>query len=303
MNINDMIQECLEQLKSSKSENTVRSYKDGMEVFVEYLKGQEPTPQNFIDFPSYAIRKYGNKRTAQNRVAAVSYLRYWMTSRDYLKDWTESHTSKYTFIKRDSFSKRKFYKPKVVPKSVVEASFEAVKTMKVLYPIERTRNEALVLLMESSGIRVSEVAALNVNDVYLNEEKLYVDKGKGDKSGYYPISPAAGEGIHKYWEERNWTEDNPPAFGRHDKQSSKNHLRLKAGGIERIIARLSDQMGMPGVLTPHKYRHHRGTEVTRKYGVHAAQKWLHHENIDTTEGYVDLGDEYIMDIAKEMFTK
>ena len=168
-----------------------------------------------------------------------------------------------------------------------------------------------VLLIDSdpqgnatSGLGLNrDSLAKSVYDVYLNEEKLYVDKGKGDKSGYYPISPAAVEAIHKYWEERNWTEDNPPAFGRHDKQSSKKHLRLKAGGIERIIARLSDQMGMPGVLTPHKYRHHRGTEVTRKYGVHAAQKWLHHENIDTTEGYVDLGDEYIMDIAKEMFTK
>ena len=306
MNINDMIQECLKQLKSKRSANTVRAYKDGMAVFLEYLEDQEPAPQHFIDFPSYVIQRYDNKRTAQSREAAVSYLRKWMTNKDLLP-WTASHTAKYAFTKEDAFAESEYHKPKVVHKDIIEASLEAVKTMKVFYSIERTRNKALILLLASSGIRVSEVAALNVNDIYLNEESVpvvKVKKAKRNKSFEVPLDlPEAHTALQKYWDERNWTEDNPPVFGRHDKQSGKKHMRLNAGGIERVVARLSEEMGLPGVITPHKYRHYQGTEWYKEYGELAAQKRLHHESGATTKGYVDLGEEYIMGLAKKRLTR
>ncbi|HKZ42258.1 MAG TPA: tyrosine-type recombinase/integrase [Candidatus Hodarchaeales archaeon] len=303
MNINDMIQECIKQLKSKKSDNTVRTYNDGFEVFAEYVVDQELTPQHFIDFPAYLIQKYENKRTAQNRDAAVSYLRMWLTHKRYLK-WDEQNQADYTFAKKDAFSEREFNKPKVSKEEYITASLEVVKTMKVFYSIERTRNEAILLLMYSAGIRVSEVAALNTDDVLLNEGKIFIKKAKGRKSFYSPISPAAVEAIRKYWEARNWTENSPPAFGRHDKQSSTNHLRYKSGGIQRMVDRLESAMGLPqGSVSPHKYRHSVGTRVTKQFGIHAAQRYLHHESIDTTKGYVHVTDEDLTDIANQMYPK
>jgi len=68
-----------------------------------------------------------------------------------------------------------------------------------------------------------------------------------------------------------------------------------------MMRELRKQAGITSPLTAHKFRHDVGTEVTKKYGIHLAQRWLHHSSINTTQVYVDLEEEEIMDAAKKMF--
>ena len=71
-----------------------------------------------------------------------------------------------------------------------------------------------------------------------------------------------------------------------------------------MVDRLESAMGLPqGSVSPHKYRHSVGTRVTKQFGIHAAQRYLHHESIDTTKGYVHVTDEDLTDIANQMYPK
>ena len=303
--INQAIEECLQALQNKKSDNTVRTYREGYDIFLEFLGNitdlstEQLTPNYFIDFPTYLVSKYENKKSAMNREAAVKYLRKWLKHKRYIT-FDDNNENDYNFAKSDAFSEREFSLPKFIPDADIEKAIEFVPNMDTYYPIERLRNVAIVYTLASSGIRVDGLSKLLVGDIDLVEGKVFVRRGKGRKAAFSPLSKKAIEAIKLYWSGREWSAKDDPAFARHDKQASDDHLSFGVGGIQAMIRDLREQAGVSG-LTAHKFRHYVGTKVTKKFGIRVAQEWLHHSDIQTTQGYSHILDQDVMEAADELF--
>lgn len=303
--IRQAVRECIDQLTNKKSPNTVRAYKEGYDIFLEYLGDaadlttDQLSPNYFIEFPSYLVSKYPNKRSAMSREAAVKYLRRWLKHKRYIT-FNDDNENDYSFAKSDAFSEREFALPKVLPDDDIEKAIAFVPDMATYYPVERLRNVAIVYTLSTSGIRIDGLSKLKVEDVDLVEGKVFVRKGKGRKAAFSPLSKKAIEAIRLYWDERGWSAKDDPAFARHDKQASDDHLAFGVGGIQAMIRDLREQAGISG-LTAHKFRHYVGTKVTKQFGIRVAQQYLHHSDIATTQGYTHVLEQDIMDAAEKIF--
>lgn len=144
-----------------------------------------------------------------------------------------------------------------------------------------TRDSAIITFLLSTGCRVSEVVALNRNDVDLINLECIVF-GKGSKERLVYLDSVAGMFLSKYLKER--TDDNEALF------LSRNKERLNAGGIRKMLKTLEERTEVTNVH-PHKFRRTLATNLI-KHGMPIEQvsKILGHEKIETTMEYVILDD-------------
>ncbi len=150
------------------------------------------------------------------------------------------------------------------------------------------RDRAAIYLMVGSGLRVSEVAALTINDVDLERGRIHVRHGKGDKERYACFESVAGECLAEWLGARK--ADGPFLFvdrrGRH----------LTASGLYKIVKRVGE---LAGVKThPHALRHTFGTEFLNAGGLATdLQLLMGHEHIETTLIYAKVA----LDRVQERF--
>lgn len=156
------------------------------------------------------------------------------------------------------------------------------------------RDLAIVLTLQSSGMRVSEVSSLTRRDLDLNKRSAKV-MGKGRKVRLVKISDEATAAVRNYLEQRQDGEliatplGGLPVFCRHDKGSGKgNRTPLTPRSIQRMIEKLANQSGVVERfhMTPHKLRHYFGSRFLRLTGDLAmTQEFLGHSSPNTTRIY------------------
>lgn len=149
---------------------------------------------------------------------------------------------------------------------------------------QAARDQAMFALMRHSGLRVSELVALNMGDLSLTERggRVIVRRGKGDKRREIPLNSEARRAINYWLSLRGAGEDGEPVF------NGKGSTRLTTRTVQR---RVSDIGRMAGVdITPHQLRHtflkrmvENGVPVTD------AQTLAGHSRIETTRRYLTPG--------------
>lgn len=157
---------------------------------------------------------------------------------------------------------------------------------------EGQRNRAMLEVLYSCGLRVSELVSLRMTDIFRKEGFIRII-GKGDKERLVPISPVALQEIDRYMPDRN-------SMLAHD-QGNVDILFLNRRGriltrvmIYTIIRNLADKAGIKKKVGPHTLRHSFATHlVNGGADLRAVQEMLGHESIVTTEIYTHLDREYL----------
>ena len=163
------------------------------------------------------------------------------------------------------------------------------------------RDRAILELLYSSGLRVSELVGLNRDHVNLKRLEFTV-RGKGQKDRPIFISPGSAAWIERYLEAR--TDKSPALFvriGGHKKvDTSGNYLRLTARSVQHIIARYALLAGITKHVSPHTMRHSYATDLLMNGAdIRSVQAMLGHSNIATTQIYTHVTDQHLKDVHQK----
>ncbi len=157
------------------------------------------------------------------------------------------------------------------------------------------RDRAILELLFSSGLRVSELVGLDRDHINLKRREFMV-RGKGQKDRPIFISDEAAAWVERYLEKR---QDNvKPLFLRYSGtkkvDTSGNFHRLTARSIQRIVARAALLAGITKHVSPHTLRHSFATDLLMNGAdIRSVQAMLGHSNIATTQIYTHVTDPHL----------
>lgn len=176
----------------------------------------------------------------------------------------------------------------------------------------KLRDKAILELLFSSGLRVSELVKLKKSDINLKREEFTVT-GKGRKSRVVFLSEQARYWLKKYIDGRN--DMNPYIFVSHDKRTG-NALRLKnkkmesadepltSRSVQRAVQKYARQAGITKMVTPHTLRHSYATDLLQNGAdIRSVQSMLGHSSITTTQIYTHITDRELLNIHKKFHGK
>lgn len=179
------------------------------------------------------------------------------------------------YIARDPMAKiARPYLPPAVPKFLTPDELEALREAAA-----KDRMDALLVeILYSSGLRVSELVALNWEDISLPAKTVFVRDGKGGKPRTVLLSTRAARLVSQYRESR--TDDKPWVL------MSREHRRMSKETVERRIRDLGKEAGIEKVVTPHCLRHSLATHLLAAgMAIDMIQKVLGHASVATTQVY------------------
>lgn len=167
------------------------------------------------------------------------------------------------------------------------------------------RDKAILELLFSTGLRVSELCSLSSN-IDLNSEELSI-RGKGEKIRVVFISPEAKSAVTEYLKARKDMSES--LFVAIPNQISKNKKvedlkGLDKRSIERIVKQHAIKAGISKKVTPHVLRHMFATDLlSNGADIRSVQAMLGHANIGTTQIYTHVTDKHLRDIHKKFHNK
>ena len=152
---------------------------------------------------------------------------------------------------------------------------------------EGQRNRAIIEVLYSCGLRVSELCSLRMSDLYLKEQFIRVT-GKGGKQRLVPISPRAIAELEAYFEDRNRISIKP-GFEDYVFISERLKKPLSRITVFHHIKELVERVGINKTVSPHTFRHSFATHLLEGgANLRVIQVMLGHESISTTEIYAHI---------------
>jgi integrase/recombinase XerC len=150
------------------------------------------------------------------------------------------------------------------------------------------RDKAMIELMYSSGLRLSEITSLNISSLSIKDGTLSVI-GKGKKQRYLPIGSQALAAIKKWLDKRNSISmTNDAVF------LNKFGNRLSNRSVQTRLNHWAKFKGINCKISPHTLRHSCATHLLESSGdLRAVQEFLGHEDISTTQIYTNLDFEHL----------
>lgn len=167
------------------------------------------------------------------------------------------------------------------------------------------RDRAILELLFSSGLRVSELVGLDRDHINLKRREFTV-RGKGQKDRPVFISDEAAAWIEQYLAKR--TDNTKPLFIRYSgtKQvdNSGNFTRLTARSVQRMVSRYAKLAGITKHVSPHTLRHSFATDLLMNGAdLRSVQAMLGHSNIATTQIYTHVTDPHLKEIHSKFHAK
>ncbi len=155
------------------------------------------------------------------------------------------------------------------------------------------RDRAMLELLFSTGLRVSELCALNCDSIDLNRDEFSV-RGKGSKIRLVFLSRSAKEALKKYLDSRGDIDDALFVGTQKKKQS-----RLTTRQVERLVKKYAVASGISGKVTPHTLRHLFATDLLMNGAdIRSVQAMLGHSSITTTQIYTHMTDPQLREVHK-----
>ncbi len=306
MDIYDLIDDFLEHLEIEvgRSKKTIDNYRHYLERFVmlaQEILGKDEIKPGDID--KELIRKY---RLLLNRYGS-----------EYGSEDLKIITQTYHLIALRGFLKylaRREIKsldpslvdlPHIVRKQVTFLHFGEVEDM--LEQIDLTtesglRDRAIIELLYSSGLRVSELVGLNRDSINL-ERREFMVRGKGSKDRPIFVSKSAADRIRDYLDAR--TDSLPALFLNNSKNTqavdtSGNYRRITARSVERIVEKYARLAGITKHVSPHTLRHSFATDLLMNGAdLRSVQSMLGHADISTTQIYTHVTDAHLKEIHEK----
>ncbi|WP_153720891.1 tyrosine-type recombinase/integrase [Sporosarcina cascadiensis] len=265
----EVLNEYLLSLKvENRAETTVDKYRRELERFLqEHTVLDELTPE--------IVRSWLDEFSKGKKPTSIELMFYVLSS--FFQFCLEEEYMETTVMK-------KRWKPKIpksLPKYLDEFEFARVKQFIERLPI---RNRALILFLFSTGGRVTEVSNLNIEDVDL-ENRTAIVVGKGEKVRDIYFSNEASLVLKAYLNTRS-AKPTDPLF------ENKFGDRLQAGGIRKVLQKVSRKMGLKQSFHPHVCRHTYATNMlARGANIRLIARFLGHEDVNTTRIYARIPTE------------
>ena len=303
MDIYDLINDFLEHLEieAGRSKKTIDNYRLYLERFVEI--SQEILNKDEIkttDITKELLRKYRLKlnrygeENGDENLKVITQAYHLIALRGFLK----------YLARRDikSLDPSLVELPKVVRKQVTFLHFDEVEDM--LEQIDTStesglRDRAIIELLYSGGLRVSELVGLNRDSINLDRREFMV-RGKGSKDRPIFISEACADRVRDYLDARS---DSLPALFLNNSRNlqavdtSGDYRRITARSVERIVEKYARLAGITKHVSPHTLRHSFATDLLMNGAdIRAVQSMLGHADISTTQIYTHVTDAHLREI-------
>jgi integrase/recombinase XerC len=154
------------------------------------------------------------------------------------------------------------------------------------------RDQCMMELMYSSGLRLSELVAINLNDLKLSAKELLVT-GKGSKQRLLPITDSAVNAI------KQWLKIRPEFCLAGEKALfvSKQKNRISVRNVQDRMEKWGLKQALPSHINPHKLRHSFATHMLESSGnLRAVQTLLGHADLATTQVYTHLDFQHLSEV-------
>jgi integrase/recombinase XerC len=280
-------QRFLTHLRASRhySTHTLRAYTTDLNAFVNAVGSTEPAgiERNHVRAFIADIQKDG-------QLARNSVLRKISAARSFVK-----YLRKEGGLRIDPFAavplpKKQARLPKFLTETEIEALLEQTPSSAKDWQL---RDRALLELLYSSGLRRSEVSALNVGDVDLLAGVVRVF-GKGSKERMVPVGSAAARCLRDYLASRGRPESGEPLF------TNGRGGRLTHDGVAFVFRRWVRASSLLKSVSPHVFRHTFATHLLNKgCDLRAVQEMLGHANLATTQVYTHLSLEKLKQVYQD----
>lgn len=284
--MDDLIQTYLDYLIIEKglSNNSILSYSADLAQFLFFLEnngikmpGQIDTTAIFAWLIDLAKNGLSAKSRARHLVSIRGFFKYLLNEK-----LIETNPLKHVDIPKTGLSLPKWMS--------IEEMFALLNIPDISHPRE-LRNCAMMEIMYGSGLRVSELIALKLQDINLDAYFVRV-LGKGSKERIIPFGSSAGQIL------RNWIEQGRPLLLKG--KSSPYLFVARAGrpmtrqGFWKILKQYSLKANFPKTITPHMLRHSFATHLLEGGAdLRSVQTMLGHSDISTTQIYTHISKDYL----------
>lgn len=289
------------EIEKGRSLKTVENYDRYLSRFFEYGKVTKPkqiTEPLVREFRLWLNRQPGVKLRghAQDTLKRKTQNYYLIALRAFLK-----------YLRKrgiESMSPERIELAKVPDRSldlITEAELVRLMQAPDGSDLKSLRDKAILELLFSTGLRVSELCSLN-RDIDLSRDELSV-RGKGDKVRVVFLSPTAKTIVELYIEKRDDIDD--ALFVQLGRNADKSKsLRLTPRSVERILKHYAIKAGITKKVTPHVIRHSFATDLlSNGADLRSVQALLGHANIATTQVYTHVTDAHLREVHKRFHGK
>jgi integrase/recombinase XerC len=309
-----IVQEFLNYLKFEKrfSGHTAKCYGADLEQFSQFLLSRSDSGAHADEHASLIAHQHSTATavaTKTNLEVDQLLLSVDINSvRAYLAYLNENQYSKST-VARKLATLRSFYKflvkrnqlssnpvmavrtPKQEKRLPRFLEYEEVKRLLETPPLDSwlgARDRAIMETLYSTGIRVSELVALNMDDVDFLGEIVHI-RGKGKKERIVPIGTSALQVIQHYMEFRSKRAHSNPNFDSKVLFVNKHGRRLSTRSVRRKMDKYLKMAGLDIAISPHTLRHSFATHMLNNGAdLRSVQELLGHQSLSTTQIYTHL---------------
>lgn len=303
MNLEELKRQFLEylEIERGRSVKTVENYDRYLTRFFSFAKVKLPkdiTEEQVREFRLYLNRQGGTKIGGRLETMKRRTQNYYLIAlRAFLK-----------FLRKrgvESLSPERIELAKVPERSldlISPVELERLMKAPAKDTLEGKRDQAILELLFSTGLRISELCSLSIDDVDLSRDEFSV-RGKGDKIRVVFISDEARAAIRNYLAGRKDMED--ALFVRYGKKAHVGEdARITPRTVQRLLKYYAAKAGITRKVTPHVIRHSFATDLlSNGADLRSVQALLGHAHIGTTQIYTHVTDAHLRAVHKKFHSK
>ncbi|MFZ9010527.1 MAG: tyrosine recombinase XerC [Anaerohalosphaeraceae bacterium] len=315
-----IVQDFISYLKFEKhfSEHTAKCYRADLVQFTSFLSDHKSDTHNAASEASNPWESPAATATATQTQTAVNIDAAIIaadvnTIRRYMAELGENHYSKSTTARKLA-TLRSFYKFLVKRDHVSSNPVVSIKTPKQDKKLPKfleyeevvrllntppantclgARDRAILEVLYSTGMRVSELVSLNMDDVDFLSEVIHI-RGKGKKERICPIGSSALQSIQNYIEFRNRRMANDSNFDSRVLFANKHGQRLSTRSVRRKMDKYLVEAGLDPAISPHTLRHSFATHMLNNGAdLRSVQELLGHQSLSTTQIYTHISTSHM----------
>ena len=274
-------------LETRLAQNTVEAYMRDLRSFAHFILRMYDVPPAKVEEPMvqrYVAWLYDRGREKASQARSLSGVKSFF---NFLLISDRIESSPAEFVLTPKFGR---HLPDVLTTGEIDRIIAAVDGTTP----KEIRDAAMLEVLYSCGLRVSELTSLRIRDLFFGEGYIRVT-GKGDKQRLVPISSTARERIHRYLEVRRSARAGEETLFLNNRGSSLTRVM-----IFTILREAARRAGIEKKISPHTFRHSFATHLLEGgASIRQVQELLGHESILTTEIYTHLDDSHLRQTVEE----
>lgn len=289
------------EIEKDRSQKTIENYDHYLERFLQWVKISSPA-----DITDDLVRRY---RLQLNRLSdekgrplkKITQNYHVIALRNFLK-FLAKRDVKTLAAEKIELGKTRRQEVEFLESNEIDRIFEAAAGA----DLKSLRDRAILELLYSSGLRVSELTNLNRDQVNLKMQEFSI-RGKGGKIRVVFISDGAKNALERYLDKRS--DIDPAVFARIgikrlEKKKDANNLRLTPRSIQRIVKYYATKAGIVKAVHPHTLRHSFATDLLANGAdIRSVQEMLGHSSVTTTQIYTHVTNKQLKEVHKAFHGK